>query len=61
MKMYDERKRDQMKLSLSTMGTQDSFSNFKAKMSPTQKSNIKIEHFHTGTWGKENKQNKKEK
>ena len=45
-----------MKLSLSTMGTQDSFTNFKAKMSPTQKSKIKNEYFHTGVWGKETQQ-----
>ena len=31
--------------------TQDTIKSFKANMSPTQKMNIRVKYYHTGSWG----------
>ena len=53
-KMFDSMKRQNLKKSLMlSQDTQDSFTtNFKAKLSPTQKSKIRCVYFHTGAWQK---------
>lgn len=41
-----------MKKSMCLSDTQDSLNSFKAKLTPTQKMNIKVKHYHSGKWEK---------
>ena len=51
-RLYDEVRREQLKKSLYSLDTNDSRATFKAKLSPTQKMNINVRYFHSGSWGK---------